>query len=91
MSITNHFSVVESRMQTDGSVRHIVQAPGGTVVVFEDDAGNLSGRISAGYVVTDEEEGQTLDRAYEAVRELRRGPNSAQEIELNRVRDFLDK
>jgi hypothetical protein len=89
--MNDHFTIVESRMETDGIVRHIVQAPGGTIVVREDDAGNLSGRIRSGYVATEENEEQTLARALEAVRELHQGPNSAQEIELNRVRDFLDK
>lgn len=76
--MNNHFTVVESRFDTDGSVRHIVQAPGGTVVVDEDAAGNLSGRIRSGYVTTDEDEAQTLAGAVEAVRELRQGPNSAE-------------
>jgi len=89
--MNDHFTIVESRMETDGSVRHIVQAPGGTVVVLEDDAGNLSGRIRSGYVATDENEQQTLARALEAVRELRQGANSAQEIESSLVRDFPDE
>jgi hypothetical protein len=89
--MNNNFTVIESRMQEDGSVRYVVQAPGGSVVVLEDDAGNLSGRIRSGYVATDEEGDETLDRAFEAVRQLRQGPNSAKEIELNRFRDFLDR
>ena len=88
--MNNDFTVIESRMEDDGSVRHVVQAPGGSVVVWEDDAGNLSGRIRSGYVATDEAGDETLDRALEAVRQLRQGPNSAKEIELNRFRDFLD-
>jgi hypothetical protein len=88
--MNNHFTVIESRMEEDGSVRHVVQAPGGSVVVLEDDAGNLSGQIRPGYVATGQEE-ETLARALEAVRQLRQGPSSAQEIELNRTRDFLDK
>jgi hypothetical protein len=76
-------------MQEDGSVRHVVQAPGGSVVVSEDDAGNLTGRLRSGYVATDQED-YPLDRAFEAVRQLRQGPNSAKEIELNRSRDFLE-
>lgn len=89
--MNNHFTVIESRMEEDGSVRHVVQAPGGSVVVLEDNAGNLSGRIRSGYVATDENEEETLARAVETVRQLRQGPSSAQEIELNRVRDFLDE
>ncbi len=89
--MNNHFTVIESRLDTDGTVRHVVQAPGGTVVVNEDDAGNLSGRVGSGYVTTDEDEAQTLARAVEAVRELRQGPNSAQETEVNRIRDFFEE
>jgi len=83
------FTVLETRMQEDGSVRHVVQAPGGSIVVLEGDAGNLTGRVRSGYVVTAEED-DPLDRAFETVRQLRRGPNSAKEIELNRFRDTLE-
>jgi hypothetical protein len=89
--MNNHFTVIESRMEEDGSVNHVVQAPGGTVVVLEDNAGNLSGRIRSGYVATDEAEEETLARAFETVRQLRQGPSSAQEIELNRMRNFPDR
>ena len=88
--MNNDFTVIESRMETDGGLRHIVQAPGGTVVVLEDDAGNLSGRVRAGYIATDENEEQTLARAFEVVRELREGSHSAKAIEMNRIRNFLD-
>jgi hypothetical protein len=54
--MNDHFTVVESRMQSDGSVRHLVQAPGGTIVVHEDPSGNLSARFRSGYVATDEAE-----------------------------------
>ena len=74
--MNNNFIVTETRMQEDGSVRHVVQAPGGSVVVWEDNAGNLTGRIRSGYVATDEEEDDPLDRAFEAVRQLRQDPNS---------------
>jgi len=87
--MNNDFTVIETRLEADGSLRHVVQAPAGSVVVREDNAGNLSGRIRSGYVTTDEE-GETLDRAFEAVRQLRQGPESAKEIEMNRFRDFLD-
>jgi hypothetical protein len=87
--MNNNFTVIETRMQEDGSVRHVLQAPGGSVVVLEDEAGNLTGRIRSGYVATEEGD-DPLDRAFEAVRQLRQGPNSAKEIELNRFRDFLD-
>jgi hypothetical protein len=87
--MNNDFTVIETRMQEDGSVRHVVQAPGGSVVVSEDDAGNLTGRVRSGYVATDQED-YPLDRAFEAVRQLRQGSNSAKEIELNRSRDFLE-
>src|SRR5919106_1233918 len=86
--MNNDFTVIESRMETDGGLRHIVQAPGGTVVVLEDDAGNLSGRVRAGYIATDENEEQTLARAFEVVRELREGSQSAKAIEMNRIRNF---
>lgn len=88
--MNNRFTVIESRMETGGSLRHIVQAPGGTVVVREDDAGNLAGRVRAGYVGTDENEEQTLAGALEAVRELRKGSHSAKAIEMNRIRNFFD-
>jgi hypothetical protein len=88
--MNNDFTVIETRMEEDGSVRHVVQAPGGSVVVSEDDAGNLTGRVRSGYVATAEEEDDPLDRAFAAVRQLREGPNSAKEIELNRFRDFLE-
>jgi hypothetical protein len=88
--MNNDFLVIETRMQEDGSVRHVVQAPGGNVVVLEDDAGNLTGRVRSGYVATPDEEDDPLDRALEAVRQLRQGPNSSKEIELNRSRDFLE-
>ena len=77
--MSNHFTVVESRMETNGTRRHLVQAPGGTVVVLEDDAGNLSGRLRSGYVATDENEEQTVARALEVVRELRQGSNPVQD------------
>ena len=77
--MSNHFTVVESRMETDGTRRHLVQAPGGMVVVFEDDAGNLSGRLRSGYVATDENEEQIVARALEVVRELRQGSNPVQD------------
>jgi hypothetical protein len=89
--MNNDVTVIESRMETDGSARHLVQAPGGTVVVHEDAAGNLSGRIRSGYVATDEDRDQTMPHAMEAVRELRQGDNSAQALEVNRVRDFLEE
>jgi hypothetical protein len=88
--MNNNFTVIETRLEGDGSLRHVVQAPAGSVVVLEDDAGNLSGRIRSGYVATDEERDETLDLAFEAVRQLRKGPDSAKEIEMNRFRDFLD-
>ncbi|HEV8431044.1 MAG TPA: hypothetical protein VGQ41_24285 [Pyrinomonadaceae bacterium] len=88
--MNNNFTVIETRLEEDGIVRHVVLAPGGSVVVREDDAGNLSGRIRSGYVATDEEGEETLDRAFEAVRQLRQGPDSAKEIEMDRFRDFLD-
>ena len=75
----SHFTVVESRMETDGSRRHLVQAPGGMVVVLEDDAGNLSGRLQPGYFATDENEEQTVARALEVVRELRQDSHPVQD------------
>jgi hypothetical protein len=75
----SHFTVVESRMETDGTRRHLVQGPGGTVIVLEDDAGNLSGRLQPGYVATDENEQQTVARALEVVRELFQDSNPAQD------------
>ncbi len=89
--MNNQFTVIESRMETDGSTRHLVQAPGGTVVIHEDEGGNLSGRIRSGYVATDEDQEETMQRAIEAVRELRQGANSAQASEMNRIRDFLEE
>ena len=62
--MNNDFTVIETRLQEDGSVRHVVQAPGGNVVVTEDDAGNLTGRVRSGYVATAEEEDDPLDRAF---------------------------
>jgi hypothetical protein len=32
-----------------------------------------------------------MQRAMEAVRELRQGDNSAQALEVNRIRDFLEE
>jgi hypothetical protein len=46
--------------------------------------------MRSGYIATDEEGDETLERALEAVRQLRQRPNSAKDIELNRFRDFLD-
>lgn len=88
--MNDDYTVIETRMQEDGSVRHVVQAPGGDVVVLEDDAGNLTGRVRSGYVATSDEEDDPLDRAFTAVRQLRQGSNSAKEIELDRFRDFLE-
>jgi hypothetical protein len=88
--MNDDYTVIETRMQEDGSVRHVVQAPGGDVVVLEDDAGNLTGRVRSGYVATSNEEDDPLDRAFTAVRQLRQGSNSAKEIELDRFRDFLE-
>jgi hypothetical protein len=89
--MNDDFRVVESRMETDGSRRHVVQAPGGIVDVREDDAGNLSGQLRSGYVETNESEGQALARALEAVSELHQGANSPERIESNRSRDFQDE
>ena len=77
--MSNDFTVVESRMETNGTLRHLVQAPGGTVVVVEDGAGNLSGRLRSGYVATDQNEKQIVERALEVVRELRQDSNPAQD------------
>jgi hypothetical protein len=76
--MNNDFTVIESRMETDGRARHLVQAPGGTVVIHEDEAGNLSARIRSGHTATDEDQKQTIQRAIDAVRELRQSGNSAQ-------------
>lgn len=89
--MNDHFKVVESRMETDGSRRHVVQAPGGIVDVREDGAGNLSGQLRSGYVETDESEDQALALALEAVRELHPGANSAERTESNRSRNFQDE
>ena len=89
--MNDDFKVVESRMEIDGSRRHVVQTPGGIVDVREDDAGNLSGRLRPGYVETDESEDQTLARALEAVGELHEGANSAEQTRSNRSRDFQDE
>lgn len=89
--MNDHFRVVESRMETDGSRRHVVQAPGGVVEVREDDAGNLFGRLRSGYVETDESEGQTLARALEAVRELHQGSNSVERAKPDLSRDFQEE
>ena len=40
------------------------------MVVDEDDAGKLCGRLRSGYVTTEETEKEVLARALEAVREL---------------------
>jgi hypothetical protein len=74
--MNDHFNVVETRMQADGSVRHLVQAGGGTIVVHEDPAGNLTGRVRSGYVATYETEEDPIGRAVEAVRQLRRDSNA---------------
>jgi hypothetical protein len=58
--------------------------------VLEDYAGNLTGRVRAGYLAIDENEEQSLARAFETVRELREGSHSAKAIQMNRIRDFLD-
>lgn len=89
--MNDDFRVVASHMETDGSRRHVVQAPGGIVDVSEDDVGNLSGRLRSGYVETDESEREALARAVEAVRELHQDANSAERTESNRSRDFEDE
>jgi len=71
--MNDDFTVVESRMQSDGSVRHLVQTRGGTIVVHEDPSGNLSARFRSGYVATDEAEEDPIGRSLEAVRQLHRG------------------
>ena len=76
--MNDDFTVVESRMQLDGSVRHLVHAPGGTIVVDEDAGGNLSARFRSGYVATDESEEDPIGRSLEAVRQLHR--DSSQEF-----------
>ena len=65
-----HYTVVESRVQRNGSVRHLVEGPGGVIIVQEDGAGHLSGRIRSGYVISEESEEQTVARAIEAVHKL---------------------
>ena len=62
--MNDHFNVVETRMQADGSVRHLVQAHGGTIVVYEDPAGNLTGRVRSGYVATYETEEDPIGRSW---------------------------
>jgi hypothetical protein len=58
------------------------------VVVIEDDAGNLSGRLHTDYLATDEDEERTVAHALEVVHELQR---SNSHKESNRSRDFLYK
>ena len=60
--------VVESRLQPDGSTRHLVQCSSGDVIVEEQPGGTLSGAPRAGYVGNAD---RALERAFEAVRELR--------------------
>jgi hypothetical protein len=76
--MSDDFTVMESRMQSDGSVRYLVHAPGGMIVVDEDASGNLSARFRSGYVATDEAEEDPLGCSLEAVRQLHR--DSSQEL-----------
>jgi hypothetical protein len=79
--MSDDYAVVESRVRADGSTRHTVNGPGGIIIVQEDKAGNLSGRLRSGYVVREVSEGEAIARALEAVRELRQGRNAAADKE----------
>jgi hypothetical protein len=77
--MSDEYVVVESRLRAGGGVNYVVEGPGGAIVVREDGAGNLSGRIRSGYARTDESEKAVVARALKAVRELRRVASSDQE------------
>jgi hypothetical protein len=62
--------VVESRTQPGGSTRFIVHCPSGEVVVEEQTGGSLSGSVHPGFVG---DANQARERAFEAVRALRKG------------------
>ena len=81
--MSDDYTVVESRVRADGGVRHTVEGPGGAITVHEDKAGNLSGRLRSGYIVSEGSEGEAVTRALEAVRGLRRdhSPAAAEEAE----------
>ena len=59
--------VIQSRVQPDGSVEHVVQCSGGQVTVHQHEDGHLTGSAQPGYVGDSD---QALERAYEAVRAL---------------------
>ncbi|MBD0324865.1 MAG: hypothetical protein ICV68_00455 [Pyrinomonadaceae bacterium] len=61
--------VVESSTQPGGSTRYLVHCPGGEVIVEEQAGGSLSGSARPGYVGG---ANQAMERAFEAVRALRR-------------------
>ena len=59
--------VVQSRVQPDGSLEHVVQCSGGQVTVTQHGDGHLMGSAQSGYVGDAD---HALERAYEAVRAL---------------------
>jgi hypothetical protein len=68
--MSEHYTVVESRLPPEGGARHLVEGPGGIIDVDEDRAGNLVAALRPGYVLDAESEAQVVARALDAVRAL---------------------
>ena len=82
-TLANSPTEVESRVQANGSTHYIVEGPGGVIIIQEDNAGNLSGRLRSGYVLIEGSEQEIIARAVEAVLGLGqdRSPMAAEEAE----------
>lgn len=74
--MSERYEVVQSRVQPDGQVYHLVSGPGGDINVKEDNGGNLSGSTRSGYVGDGK---RAVACAIEAVHELRMQSRQEQE------------
>ena len=69
--MNDHYKVVQSRIEAEENcVRYTVEGPGGIIVVDEDAAGNLSGRLRSGYILAGEDQDRVVEEAVRAVRSL---------------------
>ena len=66
--MAKHYTVVQIRVQPNGTTRYTVVGRGGEITVKEDTSGNLSGSTRSGYIGN---QARAVARAIEAVRELR--------------------
>jgi hypothetical protein len=66
--MAKRYTVVQIRVQPNGTTRYTVVGPGGEITVKVDTSGNLSGLTRSGYIGN---QARAVARAIDAVRELR--------------------